>query len=126
MSTKRILLVDDDPAILQVIESKLSAVPGIEVQSTFQPDQVRSLAKKSPPSLIVCDVDMQGMDGGAVAHALQQDPATQAIPFVFLTSLVDPAHIERNGGVVGGRRMISKQAPLPAIISRILSEAGAT
>lgn len=124
MAAIRILLVDDDSTILQALAAKLTASPDVEAFTTSEPGTVVALAKRYQPSLIVCDVDMEPMDGGAVAAALQRDPILATIPFVFLTTLVDAEHIARNGGVVGGRRMISKQAPLRSIIERIRVEAG--
>jgi DNA-binding NarL/FixJ family response regulator len=119
----RLLLIDDDATILQALTAKLSALPEIEVRSTTESTGVPKIVLDYKPNLIVCDVDMTPLDGGDVARELRANPATAGYRIVFLTSLVDAQHIARNNGEVGGRRMISKQSPLPAIIERILSEA---
>lgn len=124
MAATRILLVDDDSTILQALAAKLSAAPDVEVSSISDPTRAVALAKELQPDLIICDVNMPELGGGEVAAAIRSTPATGTIPVVFLTTLVDADHIARNGGVVGGRRMISKQAPLATIIARIRAEAG--
>lgn len=119
----RLLLIDDDATILQALTAKLSALPEIEVRSTTKSTGIPKLVLEFKPDLIVCDVDMEPKNGGDVARELRESPATAGYRLVFLTSLVDAQHIARNNGEVGGRRMISKQSPLPAIIERILAEA---
>ncbi len=123
MSSTRILLVDDDVTVLQALSTKLSLLPDVLVQTTADPTAVLKVAKVFQPRLILCDVDMEPIDGGTVMQELQEDKATARIPFVFLTSLVDPEQIARNNGVIGGRRMISKQSSLKDIIKRICLEA---
>lgn len=118
----RLLLIDDDPTILQALNAKLSALPDLEVRTTADSTGIPKLARVFNPHLIVCDVDMEPLNGGDVARELQEDPSTADIPLVFLSSLVDPQHVARNQGVIGGKRMISKQSGLPAIIERIQAE----
>jgi CheY-like chemotaxis protein len=120
----RILLIDDDATILQALLAKLGADGSVEVYTLTDASAASRVAREFAPALIVCDVDMEPLDGGAVAAALKRDPRTAQIPVVFLTTLVDAAHVARNHGLVGGRRMISKQAGLPAIVARIRTEAG--
>ena len=118
----RILIIDDDTTILQALKAKLAAVPDLEVRTTTESVGVPALVKAFNPHLVVCDVDMEPLNGGEVAVELRADPETSACKVVFLTSLVDPLQIARGQGVVGGRRMISKQSSLSAIIERIRSE----
>jgi CRP/FNR family cyclic AMP-dependent transcriptional regulator len=44
------------------------------------------VAQKHVPDLIICDIMMPGVDGYGVLHILHKDPATQNIPFIFLTA----------------------------------------
>lgn len=45
-----------------------------------------ALARTERPDLILCDVTMPGLDGHGVLSALRENPATAAIPFIFLTA----------------------------------------
>lgn len=124
MPSKLILLVDDDPTILGALATKLAKPESVEVMTTTEPAVAQSLARSRSPALIVCDLDMPGMDGGTLAAALQTEPATARIPILFLTSLVEASHVARSAGAVGGRRMVSKGSPLAEIVRRIQAEAG--
>ncbi|MDX2110570.1 MAG: response regulator [Verrucomicrobiota bacterium] len=115
-----ILIVDDDPTVLRLLTAKLSVFKWITVIATADPQAAIALAVEKLPDLIVCDIDMNKMDGCEIAQRLQSQPATKAIPFIFLSSLVAAADVERNKGTIGGRRMISKQSPLDKIIGAII------
>jgi CheY-like chemotaxis protein len=80
---------------------------------------VLALARRERPSLIVCDVDMPGMDGGDVSKALYADSELRDIPVLFLTGLVSPADMKSTGHQVGGRPAVSKQAPMQDLLTRI-------
>jgi diguanylate cyclase (GGDEF)-like protein len=51
------------------------------------------LAQEHQPDLIVCDIMMPELDGYGVLEALRADPATAAIPFIFLTAKADQADL---------------------------------
>ena len=108
----KLLVVDDDEAVLEFLRIKLGS--RYEVFTTSASGEVLRLARNVRPDLIVCDLDMPGMDGGDVSAALFADDATRDIPVLFLSVLVKE-------GQVGGRHAISKGAPLPELIARIES-----
>jgi CheY-like chemotaxis protein len=84
-------------------------------------DPLRALetARRERPDIVVCDVDMPGLDGGAVARALAADPQVRGIAFVHLTSTVPLSELDARGGLLGGRPCISKHAPIDLILRRI-------
>jgi len=120
MSAKHILLLDDDPAITQLLAAKLSAAqPGLRTSVAHTARQGLQLARSGAPDLIVCDIDMgQGqMDGGDIAYELRKHPATSQTPLVFLSSMILPGDMgERSGGAV----MLSKMAGTDKIVRTIL------
>jgi CheY-like chemotaxis protein len=75
--------------------------------------------RASRPDLVLCDIDLPGMDGGDLSAALFADPETRDIPFVFLTALLGPAELAAKDDQLAGRRAISKQAPVEQILARI-------
>ena len=114
---KKVLLVDDDEAVVTYLVTKLAK--NYRLASTTQPRSVVELAKRERPDVILCDIDMPDFSGGDVAAALAEDPLTRGIPFIYLTSLVSPEEASEMGGYVGGRRGIAKRAPLGELLKQI-------
>lgn len=113
-SKKKILLVDDDDAVIALLSAKLA--PRYEVIASTDPLRAIELARSEQPDLVLCDIDMPRMGGGDVSAALADDPFTTAIPLVYLTSLVSPEEARELGGQVGGRPGVSKRAPLSELV----------
>ncbi|NRF67342.1 response regulator [Aquincola sp. S2] len=119
MSDKpRILIVDDDPAVTELLELKLDEL--FEVRVTNDPREVQALVRLHQPDAVVCDIDMPGLDGGEVCFRLSQDPLTSHIPVLYLTAMVSAAEVKALDGTLGGRPGVSKGAPVPEIAKRIL------
>jgi len=116
---RKILLVDDDEAVLDFLQAKLGA--RYDLVSTNAPENVLKLARNHSPELIVCDVDMPEMDGGDLSSALFADDELRDIPVLFLTGLVGPAELKRLAGQLGGRAAVSKSEPVETILARIES-----
>ncbi len=114
---KKILLVDDDEAVVSYLVVKLAKY--YDLISTTDPMQAVALAREEQPDLILCDIDMPDMSGGDLASALTEDPDTAFIPVLYLTSLVSPQETKDLQGQVGGRPGISKRAPMAELLARI-------
>lgn len=113
----RILVVDDDAAVTDLLELKLDR--HYQVSVTNDPREVQALARTLQPQAVVCDIDMPGMDGGEVCRRLHNDPQTRRIPLLYLTSMVSNAEVAALDGEVGGRPGVSKGAPIQEIARRI-------
>ena len=111
MSKRKILVVDDDEAVLDYLRAKLGA--RYDLVATQVPEAVMDLARRELPDLILCDIDMPGMDGGDISAALFADNETRDIPVLFLSALLSA---EKQ---VGGRHAIAKSAPLEELLARI-------
>ncbi len=85
-AAKKILVVDDDPEILGMLDIRLGK-RGYHVISAADGEQALEQARKEKPSLVVLDVMMPRMNGWEVARALRQDPATHDIKIVMLTAI---------------------------------------
>jgi signal transduction histidine kinase/DNA-binding response OmpR family regulator len=81
----RILLVDDDPVVHDLVGDEL-ARHGYVVDHAMSGQQGLELAERERPDAIVLDLMMEGMSGFEVAEALQQDPDTAHVPIVVLTA----------------------------------------
>lgn len=82
---QRILIVDDDPAELQRCSLHVTRA-GYLVEECIDGLQALGRALADPPDLILCDLQMPGLDGFGVLSALRAQPHTAGIPVVFLTS----------------------------------------
>ena len=80
----KILLVDDDEFVLEPLLSML-AQEGFAVRSASNGRRALELAKSEKPDLIILDLVMPGMSGYEICKALKSDPATQAIPILFVS-----------------------------------------
>lgn len=83
-----ILVVDDTPASLKLIQEILSNT-GYRVRLATDGDLALRSAKAQPPSLVLLDIRMPGMDGFEVCRRLKADEKTRSIPVIFLSILED-------------------------------------
>ena len=88
--TARILVVDDLPANIKILEAKLSA-EYFEVCTARSGAEALEAVKRENPDIVLLDVMMPGMDGCEVCRRLKVDPASQHIPIVMVTVLDEPA-----------------------------------
>jgi CheY-like chemotaxis protein len=113
----KLLVVDDDEAMIDYLHAKLG--DRYDIVSTNAPENVLGLARSERPSLILCDINMPGMDGADVSKALHAHPEVRTVPVLFLTALISPSELKHTGQQIGGRPAISKQAPLEELAKRI-------
>lgn len=76
MTGVRILHVDDEPDIREVVEMSLELDPAFTVKSCASGTDAIRLASDWTPDLILCDVMMPVMDGPATLAKLKQQPTT--------------------------------------------------
>src|SRR3546814_5314815 len=88
--TARILVVDDIPANVKLLEVKLTAEYFDVVTAPDGPAAIER-ARSDAPDLILADVMMPGMDGFELCRLLKADPETSHIPLVMVTALSDVA-----------------------------------
>jgi two-component system cell cycle response regulator DivK len=84
------MLVVDDNLNNLMLEGDLLEVAGFEVLSAQSAAGGIVLAKSELPSVIIMDVRLPDMRGSDAAMILREDPATRAIPIVFVTASVMP------------------------------------
>ena len=82
---KKILVVDDEPAIIKILEARLKA-EGYEVVSAMDGLTALELAKKEKPDLIILDLMLPKMDGYKVCGLLKKDTRHSKVPIVLFTA----------------------------------------
>ena len=88
MDKTRILVVDDDVALARLVSIALEKTRLYQVRVENRASRALAAVREFQPHLVLLDVDMPGMDGGAVAAQLRADPSLQDVQIVFFTSLL--------------------------------------
>jgi CheY-like chemotaxis protein len=112
MSTKRILVVDDEPSVTRNLKLTLESSGGYEVLGENQAINALSAARFFRPDLILLDVMMPGMDGGDVAARLRADPLLRGTPILFLTALVSNEETDGHEMSSGAETFLAKPVDL--------------
>lgn len=86
MKPKRILVIDDEDGIREIIQICLETVAGWDVLTAASGSEGLELALSEQPDAILLDVMMPDMDGPTTFGQLQSDRATQNIPTILLTA----------------------------------------
>lgn len=102
----KILVIEDERVLLLTIQQMLQ-FEDYEVVIAADGVEGVALACQHLPDLIICDIMMPRLDGYGVLQALQKDPATRAIPFIFLTAKAERDHM-RHGMDLGASDYITK------------------
>ncbi len=103
---KRILVVDDEVAIVRMLKDRLESA-GFEVLTAYDGVQAIEVARQERPDLIIMDVTMPRMDGLTAAKQLRSDPTTAHIPIVMLTARGQESD-EHAGYAAGAVRYFTK------------------
>ena len=86
MTAIRILHVDDEPDIREVVELSLGLNPDFEIRSCGSGAEAVAIAAEWSPFIILLDVMMPGMDGPTTLTQLRNNPRTADIPVLFMTA----------------------------------------
>ena len=95
-----ILIVDDDQSIRELLSLHLSAA-GYEVRVAADAIAAGYMVLRSPPDLIISDVNMPHMDGFEFIAALRSDSTLPHIPVIFLTTAEEGDQRGKELGAVG-------------------------
>jgi two-component system, cell cycle response regulator len=82
----RIVIIEDNPANLELMTYLLQAFGHTTIGATDGREGIE-LVRKEQPDLVVCDIQMPGVDGFEVARQLKSYPTTRAIPLIAVTAL---------------------------------------
>ena len=93
MTLKRILYAEDEPLIQAVAKLALEKVGGFDVLICSSGAEALEKVTGFAPDLVLLDVVMPGLDGPATFARLRANPATAAIPIIFLTANAQPAEV---------------------------------
>ena len=102
----RVLVVDDDPRLLQIIEMYLR-VEGYDVVTAENGEDALARLRAHEVALVILDVMMPGMDGIEACARIRSDPSTVDVPVVMCTALSADEDVRRARDA-GASHMITK------------------
>lgn len=112
----KVMVVDDTPLNLNLMDSILSADYSVQLVSSGA--KAIELAVADAPDLILLDVMMPEMDGFEVCRRLKANPATSHVPVIFVTAKREVAD-EQLGFEVGASDFIHKPVSAPIVAARV-------
>jgi CheY-like chemotaxis protein len=120
MAPKKILVIDDDDGVREIIQFSLEAAAGWDVSTAESGSEGLTKAKAEQPNAILLDVMMPDMDGAETFRQLQTNPAIQHIPTIFLTAKAKLSDLQQfiNLGVAG---VITKPIKAQDLVEQIRS-----
>jgi CheY-like chemotaxis protein len=103
MTALRVLHVDDEPDIREVVEFSLGLDPDLVMRSCASGEEALAVADAWTPDIVLLDVMMPVMDGAATLVRLRRNPRTTGIPVVFMTARAQSRELDllRSLGAVG-------------------------
>jgi CheY-like chemotaxis protein len=121
VSVKRILVVDDDPSIRFLLRMIFES-SGYEVSEAQHGVAALIRIKDALPDLVVTDMMMPVMDGGALIKHLRGDPRTAGVPILAVTSNPRAREAAEEANVVMGKPFL--QSRLLAAVNSLLAQNG--
>lgn len=117
---KKIVWVEDDQFLSDIIARKLSLAKCVFFHSDKGEEALKIISKEMP-DIIMLDIILPGMDGFEILRRIKSDPKTKQIPVVFLSNLGQASDIEK-GKNLGAARFLVKATITPNEIIEKLKE----
>lgn len=119
---KKVVIVDDEPFILMMVEDKLTRA-GLKVVTTRESVTALDLVKKEMPDLVILDWMMPEISGIEVCRRIKADPEVSHIP-VFMLTAKGQEEDEKLGIVSGVKKYITKPFSPKALLKDVSDELG--
>lgn len=94
-TAKKILLIDDDPIILKIIEIRLLREKGFEILVAVDSKEGLRRAIEEKPDMVLLDFLMPRKDGFEILSRLKSNPKTKKIPIMIASALGQEEHIKK-------------------------------
>ena len=114
---KKVLVVDDEPAVRQLIRRILSK--DYAVLEAQNGEEAVNMAQSLKPDVILMDMMMPKMDGLTACHAIKTNQITRGIPVVMLTAIDYELNKKLSKDVMGADEYITKPFNSQALLKTI-------
>ena len=115
----RVMVVDDDPSILQKLVTLLEPL-GLQVTTLDDPQKFWDVLEASRPDLLILDIKMPSFSGLELCQVVRNDAYWQELPILFLSALTDEAMVEQ-GFAVGADDYVRKPVMDTELMARVLN-----
>ena len=119
----KILVVDDDPDVIEAITTVLESVDDYDVHTARDGLECVQAVKEGVPDLLILDLLMPRMDGFAVVRDLRDNPRYRKLPIMILTSVREDASYRRyeleTGLAMDVQDYIEKPVPSAELLRRV-------
>jgi putative two-component system response regulator len=115
----KILIVDDEPGNVRLLERVLKMGGYLEMRSTTDPRQVIELCTTFEPDLVLLDLRMPGLSGFEVLRRLRDSRPDDALPTVLLLTGDDPTEVETPARAAGAVGVLRKPLHLPDLLRAV-------
>lgn len=112
---KKILIVDDDPELLEAIDLSLT-FSGFQVRPLLGSENILPMIDDFEPDLIILDYILKGITGGEVCRQLKTNSATKSIPVIMLSAYPGGGSVIKD---VGYDAFISKPLDIEFLVAKI-------
>jgi DNA-binding response OmpR family regulator len=117
MDTKRVLIVDDEPDIVETVKFNLE-LESIECLVAHDGEQALAIAHREKPDLILLDIMLPKMNGFKVARLLKFDEVYKHIPIIMLTARSQKADLDL-GEETGADEYLTKPFEMDALVDLV-------
>jgi two-component system phosphate regulon response regulator PhoB len=117
VSKGRVLLVEDDPALVELLTFNLRKEE-FEVQSTADGEDALLIARETPPDLVILDWMIEGVSGIEVCRRLRRIPETANVPIIMLTARTEETDRVR-GLETGADDYVTKPFSPKELVARV-------
>jgi CheY-like chemotaxis protein len=124
VNKKKILLVDDEPALTRMLRLNLEQTGRFEVREENRGTNALRAAREFRPDLIFLDVMMPDIGGDEVAEQLKEDPELCKIKYAFLTAIVTKRETGTGATEISGETFLAKPVKrdeLLAVVDELLN-----
>jgi CheY-like chemotaxis protein len=116
---KRILAIDDEQDVTDLIKLQLESMGGYTVETENEAAGAMLRAREYSPDLILLDIMMPDIDGSELAAQMLEDPLLKDTPIIFLTALVSAEETATASNGFGTRRYFPKPIDFPKLVDAI-------
>jgi DNA-binding response OmpR family regulator len=113
-----LLVVEDDPDILRLLDATLS-YRGYRVVKARNGRQGLECVQNEHPAIVIADIMMPHLDGFGMVHRLRLDPATRDIPVIFITATYVTPDDREFALTIGATRFIQKPIDLDMLLKTV-------
>jgi len=119
MDNKKVLVVDDDPLIVEILKKGLE-MAGVLVSTATSYAQVKDVLSKIIPDAILMDINIPGVDGISLCREIRFAPETSEVPIIMLTAFSDDKTYH-DAMLFGATDYITKPFEMRDVVSKVTS-----